>query len=277
MERRPDREGMILLNVLLVVAMASVTVLIMVAGQDIELQRSARLRDVAQASAYARAGELSAITSLRRDGIVAAGTDNLAEPWAALSQTSIAIPRGRFALTIEDEQARFNLNTLVSPEATAITLFQRIGTAVGVAPETLIRIATVVRMAGPLADSRLLVAAGVPQGDLVLLEPFVSILPVEAQLNLNTVREPLLAIVLRDPVAARTLVEQRDRVGYLTPADLGTVGASSTGLGFTSDHFRTVTAVTVGDVQQVVTSQLSRTRGQGLVDVVVISRNRTAG
>lgn len=272
MARRPDREGMILLNVLLVVAMASVTVLIMVAGQDIEIQRSARLRDVAQAGAYARAGELSAVTSLRRDGIVAAGTDNLAEPWAALGQTPVAVPGGRFALTIEDEQARFNLNGMVNADPAAISLFQRIGEAAGLAPETLIRIATVVRVAGPLSDSRLLVAAGVTRDEIALLEPFTTLLPPAALLNVNTVDETLLALVLRDPAAARTLIRQRDRVGYLTPAELAGAGVSSTGLGFTSDHFRTVTAVTVGDVDQVVTSRLSRTRGAGRVDVTVVGR-----
>ena len=65
--RRPDREGMILLNVLLILAVASVAVLVMVTSQDIEVQRSTRRRDAAQAGAYARAGELSAITGLRRD------------------------------------------------------------------------------------------------------------------------------------------------------------------------------------------------------------------
>ncbi|QTN20497.1 general secretion pathway protein GspK [Brevundimonas sp. AJA228-03] len=272
MERRPDREGMILLNVLLVVAMASVTVLIMVAGQDIELQRSARLRDVAQASAYARAGELSAITSLRRDGIVAAGTDNLAEPWAALSQTSIAIPRGRFALTIEDEQARFNLNALAGGQSGPIDLFQRIGASAGVAPEILVRISTVVRIAGPLTDDRLLIASGVSTADLLRLRPFVTILPPEAEINLNTVGEPLLALMLNDPDRARELIVQRKRVGYLVPADLAAVGSSPQGTGFTSDHFRTVTAVSVGDVEQVMTSRLTRTASAGGVDVVVTDR-----
>ena len=272
MQRRPDREGMILLNVLLVVAMASVTVLIMVAGQDIELQRSARLRDVAQASAYARAGELSAVTSLRRDAILAAGTDNLTEPWAALSQTSIAIPRGRFALTIEDEQARFNLNAIAGGRSEPIALFQRIGASVGVAPDSLVRISTVVRIAGPLTDDRLLIASGVSASDLLRLQPLVTILPPEADINLNTVGEPLLALMLNDPERARELIVQRERVGYLVPADLAAIGSSPSGTGFTSNHFRTVTAVSVGDVEQVVTSRLRRTASVSGVDVVVTGR-----
>ena len=272
MQRRPDREGMILLNVLLVVAMASVTVLIMVAGQDIELQRSARLRDVAQASAYARAGELSAVTSLRRDATLAAGTDNLTEPWAAVSQTSIAIPRGRFALTIEDEQARFNLNAIAGGRSEPIALFQRIGASVGVAPDILVRISTVVRIAGPLTDDRLLIASGVSANDLLRLQPLVTILPPEADINLNTVGEPLLALMLNDPERARELIVQRERVGYLVPADLAAIGSSPSGTGFTSNHFRTVTAVSVGDVEQVVTSRLRRTASVSGVDVVVTGR-----
>ena len=94
---RRDREGMILLNVLLVMAVASVAVLVMIVAQDIQVQRGTRLRDAAQASAYARAGELSAVTVLRRDALTAAASDNLTEPWAQIGQEAIAVPGGRFS------------------------------------------------------------------------------------------------------------------------------------------------------------------------------------
>lgn len=272
------REGMILLNVLLVMAVASVAVLIMIAAQDLEVQRSTRLRDAAQANAYARAGELSAITALRRDGLTAAASDNLTEPWAQLGQEEIAIPNGRFALVIEDEQSRFNLNALRTGDPEPIDLFQRIGASLDMDPATMIRIATVVRVAGGLSDDELILAAGVPRSDLDRLAPYVTILPGGVGINLNTVEFPLLSLMTRDPEVARKLVEARTRKGYLTPADLAAEGAPTLpGTGYTSDHYRVTTTVTVGEVSQTLDSRIARVRGTGTVDVVVTGRRRTAG
>ena len=276
--RLTRREGMILLNVLLVMAVASVAILIMVSTQDIEVQRSTRLRDAAQANAYARAGELSAVTTLRRDALVAAGTDNLSEPWAQLGQQAISVPGGRFALVIEDEQSRFNLNAMQSGEAAPIALFQSIGASVGLDPASLIRIASVVRVAGPLSDDSLIVAAGVPRADLDRLAPYVVILPEDATINLNTVGLPLLTLMTNDAEVAGKLLAVRSRNGLLNPADLATEGAPSLpGTGFTSNHYRVITTVTVGDVTQALDSRIARIRRDRTVDVVVTGRRRTAG
>lgn len=276
--RLARREGMILLNVLMVLAVAAVAVLIMVSAQDIEVQRSTRLRDAAQASAYARAGELSAVTALRRDALTAPMTDNLSEPWAALGQQDIAVPGGRFALAIEDEQSRFNLNAMHSGEAAPIALFQQIGASVNADPASLIRIATVVRVAGPLTDDSLIVAAGVSRADLDRLSPYVAILPEDRTINLNTVGLPLLSLMTRDAEVARDLLEVRTRNGFLVPGDLAAAGAPPLpGTGFTSDHYRVVTTVTVGDVSQTLDSRIARIRRDRSVDVVVTGRRRSAG
>lgn len=272
------REGMILLNVLLILAVASVAVLVMVSSQDIEVQRSTRLRDAAQAGAYARAGELSAITVLRRDALTAAGSDNLAEPWAQVGQQAIAVPGGRFSLAITDDQARFNLNRMMGGEAQPIDLFQRIAATAGVAPETAVRIATVVRLAGPLADLGLLRTAGVSPEDLARLEPWVTALPAEAGVNLNTVGAPLLGLMIGDPGVADAVIRRRSQAGLLLPVDLAAEGLPSLpGAGFTSDHYRVVTTVTVGDTTQRLTSDLARMRSTEGVEVLVRSRQRTAG
>ena len=276
--KRADRDGMILLNVLLILAVASVAVLVMVTSQDIEVQRSTRLRDAAQAGAYARAGELSAITTLRRDALTAAASDNLSEPWAQLGQQAIAVPGGRFSLAIEDDQARFNLNRMMAGDASAIDLFQRIASTAGVTPETAVRIATVVRLAGPLADFGLLRTAGVPPEELSRLEPWVTALPVEAAVNLNTVGAPLLGLMLGDPEAAETLIQKRTQAGLLLPVDLAAAGrAVLTGAGYTSNHYRVVTTVTVGDTTQRLISTLVRAQGAEGPVVRVRSRQRTAG
>lgn len=276
--RSTRREGMILLNVLLVLAVASLAVLIMVSAQDIEVQRSTRLKDAAQASAYARAGELSAITALRRDALTAPLSDNLSEPWAQLGQQDIAVPGGRFALAIEDEQSRFNLNSMRSGDAAPIALFQAIGLTADVDPASLIRIASIVRVAGPLTDDSLIIAAGVPRADLDRLTPYIAMMPEAATINLNTVALPLLSLVAKDAEVAQRLIAVRGRTGFLTLADLTAEGAGPLpGTGFTSDHYRVVTTVTVGDVTQALDSRIARIQRDRAVDVVVTGRRRTGG
>lgn len=127
--RRADRQGMILLNVLIVVAIAAAAVTVMIVAQDIEVRRSIRLHDAAQAQAYGRAGELSAIVALRRDALTAPTIDTMSEPWAQIGQQAIAIPGGEFALSIVDEQARFNVNAVTQGDAISAFAFLNIGEA----------------------------------------------------------------------------------------------------------------------------------------------------
>lgn len=275
---RQDREGMILLNVLLILAVASVAVLVMITAQDIEVRRSTRLSEATQAGAYARAGELSAVTALRRDARDAPTTDNLTEPWAGLAQQTIPVPGGRFALQIEDEQARFNLNALHAGEPGSIALFQKIGQTAGVAPETQVRIANTVRIGGPLKDTGLLMTAGVTAEELARLEPWVAVLPPDATINLNTVRPALLALLTGDPVIADTLLRRRTAAGFLISADLMAAGQPAIeGTGFVSDHYLVATTVSVGDTTQRLVSRVARFRRLYGVDVVVTARQRTAG
>jgi len=272
------REGMILLNVLLIMAVASVAVLVMVATQDIEVQRTTRIREAAQANAYARAGELSAITVLRRDGIEAPVSDNLAEPWANIDQDAISVPGGTFALTIRDDQARFNINQLKSGDPGPIALFQAISEQAEIDPASAIRLASVVRVAGPLTDFSLLYAAGIPPADLARLEAYAVALPSEASLNLNTADQAMLAIVLGDPSKAADLIRRRGRPSGLTSTDLTDAGISlPPGTGLTSNNFTVVTTVRVGDTTQRLSSRLTRRRSDRGVTVDVVGRKRTAG
>ena len=274
-ERPSDREGMILLNVLVIVAIAAATVAVMIASEDIQVQRAIRLHDAAQAQAYARAGELSAVTALRRDGLTAPGSDAYAEPWGAIGQQAIAIPGGKFALSIADEQARFNLNALVTGDAIAVARFGRVGRGAGLAPGTIVQIATIVEAVGPLRDEGVLRTAGIPAGDLDRLRPLVAYLPPDAKLNLNTVDGGLLGALVDDPRLLRPLLERRARNGLLTEGDVAAAGLSGLG-GFTSDHFLVTTVVRVGDVTQTTRSRLTRTIDPTGSRVAVAARRRTA-
>lgn len=275
-EGAPRREGMILLNVLVIIAIAAAAVTVMIASSDIELQRSIRLHDAAQAQAYARAGELSAVTALRRDATIAPESDNYGEPWAAISQTSIALPDGRFALAIADEQARFNINSLVTDDATTASRFMRLAQYAGVGPAAVAQIGAIVGTLGPLRDEGVLRTAGVAPEDLDRLRPLIAFLPPGAKLNVNTASVALIDALLDDPRGARTLIEHRESNGRLTEADVAAAGLAGLG-GLTSDHFLLTTTVRVGEVTQTTRSRLTRSLDRVTGPAVIITGRRRTG
>lgn len=274
--RRPrpgsDREGMILLNVLIVVAIAAAAVTVMIVAQDIEVRRSIRLHDAAQAQAYGRAGELSAVVALRRDALVAPTVDTLSEPWAQIGQQPISIPGGAFALSITDEQARFNVNALKRGDAVPAVAFLSIGEAAGVPRPTLNLIALTVSALGPLRDDGALRTAGVDPAHLDSLAPFVAFLPEDAVLNVNTADPTLLTIVLRDPAIVRRIVDRRSQRG-LSPEEISAFGASGL-IGAGSSNFRVDTTVRVGDVTRRTSSLIHRAETPLGPHVTVTSRRR---
>ena len=271
-ERR-QREGMILLNVLIVVAICAAAVTVMIVAQDIEVQRSTRLHQAAQAQVYGRAGELSAVVALRRDGLTSPDIDGLTEPWAQIGQQAIAIPGGEFALTVSDEQALFNVNSVAQGDPVAASILLRIGEAAGVSRETLSTIALSLALVGPLRDDGPLRTAGVDPADLERLAPWVTFLPAEAMLNVNTASPELIAVVLNDPALARSVVDQRARTP-LTPEAILAFGAPRL-VGARSDHYRVETVVRVGDVRRRTISRLERSIAPQGVSVRVVSRRRS--
>lgn len=270
--RRDDRRGMILLNVLIVVAIAAAAVTVMIVAQDMQVRRSIRLHDAAQAQAYGRAGELSAVVALRRDGLTAPTLDTLDEPWAKIGQQTISIPGGEFALSIADEQARFNINAVARGDAVSAYALLNIAAAAEVPRTTVELIALTVSALGPIRDDGPLRTAGVDPADLRKLAPYVTFLPPDARVNLNTADQALLEILLQDPEAVQRVLRARVR-GGLRPDEA--MGFSAGGLmGVTSDHFRVDTTVRVGDVVRRTSSVIERVATPDGPRVTVISRRR---
>lgn len=272
---RAGRTGMILLNVLILVAIGAAAVTVMIASEDLEVRRTIRLKDAAQAQALSRAGELSAVVALRRDALQAPGSDAYSEPWAAIAQTSIAVPQGRFALAITDEQGRFNINSLVRDDAIAASRFRRIAGEAGLSEASLAAVAVLVRTLGPLRDEGLLQSVGLTPAEVSALGRMIAYLPPEARLNLNTVGADLLGVLVEDPSSVRAFLALRAAKGQVTQADLDRFGFSGLG-GLTSSHFSLTTTVTVGDVTQVTLSRIERHPSAGNVQVVVTARRRVS-
>ncbi len=272
---RTDERGMILLNVLVIVAIASAVVVVMLASQDTSVDRSQRFREASQAGSIARGGELSAITALRRDALAGAASDNLREPWASVDQADTAIDGGRFRLSIRDAQAGFNLNAILLGGASAVGTFRDICAVRQVEASDCERLIFYIQATGPLMDAADLTASGVDEAALGRLLPVITALPQNTSVNFNTADESVLAALLRNSVGARLLVARRNGRGLLTPEDLNAAGiVPPAGVGFTSDNFWVETVVTVGDTPQRYQTLLQRRREGGRVLVAAVQRRR---
>lgn len=276
-QRQPQREGMILINVLFVVAVAAIVVMLMVTSQDVAVDRSLRLYEAAQAGAYARAGEASAVVALRRDAAEAPDSDHFKEAWSAVQAHEVAIEGGRFSLGVQDDQARFNLNSIGAGNLVAEDRLAKILDALGLSQDLLGPVVAYVRISGGVASLEELSGVGVSAADVQTLSQLVNVLPRETTINLNTADERLLAVLFDSPVTARLLASSRRARGYLTPSDLTATNVFlPPGVGFTSSFFTVETKVEVGETRQRLRSALSRRPGANGPEVVVYARRRLA-
>lgn len=266
---------MILVNVLSLVALASAIVMLMLSGETAAVDRSLRFREASQAAVLARAGELSAAVALRRDALDAPQSDHLREPWAKVIEREAAIAGGTFTLSISDAQSRFNLNNLAQGGALSALAADPIIEALEIDPAVLQRVLEAVQQGGPLLRLSQLRDFGVDDRTIARLAPLVTVLPGSTEVNINTASETLLALLTRNPVAARMLVAQRERAGYLTQEDIRAANIFlPPGVGYTSDFFWVRTTVTIGETPQTVTSLLQRVVRDGQPELVTLGRWR---
>nr|MDP9416116.1 type II secretion system minor pseudopilin GspK [Pseudomonadota bacterium] len=268
---------MILFNIVSLVALASAILMLMLSQGASGLDRSLRFREASQAAVLARAGETSATVALRRDAAEAPESDHLREPWAKVIQRQAAIEGGTFTLTITDAQSRFNLNNLGQGAVLTPTAAAPIAAALQLDPALAERISAAIRQGGPLQSLSQLRDFGVDEATLTRLSPLITLLPQPTPVNLNTASEDLITLMLGNAAAARMLVAQRQRAGYLTGADLTSLGLfMPPGAGFTSSYYWVRTTVTIGDTPQTLTSLLSRSVRQGRPQVTTLGRWRGA-
>ena len=269
-----NARGMILVNVLVIVMLATGVLAIMVAGGDSNIERSSRLRFAAQAIAIARGGELSAIAALRRDLAASSAGDSLDEEWAKIADRDASIPGGRFSLAVIDAQSRFNINNLARGDLESRAAFARIASAARLPGESADRIAALVQAAGAVTDLSALRALGLTDAELSRLAALCTALPEPTPVNFNTAPEPVVAAMLGNPAAARSLVMMR-RDSRLTQEVLsGLSPIFPPGTGLTSDYFWTRGRVVIGGTSQQLTSLLHRTMRDGRPKVVAVRRWR---
>lgn len=273
-----DEEGMILVNVLMMVAIAAGLVLLMINREGLALDRGLRTREASRALATVRGGEVSAVVALRRDGDTSPGQDYPAEPWGQLSESGAPIEGGTFDLAISDAEGRFNVNNVRTGEAASLIMFQTIARTVGLRDDEMDQCVQVIRLMGPITDLRPIRAMGFDPAVVARLERLVTALPGATTINLNAADEEMLQMLFRDEFAVRRLIEQRKRKGYLTPADLASEKLTMPwGASFRSTTFWVRTRATIGGTsQQSATLLKRRWNAQGKTEVFPIERWRNA-
>ncbi len=269
---------MILVNVLMMVAIASGVLLLLINREELALDRGLRTREAARAMAAIRGGELSAIVALRRDAEAGAAQDYPGEPWGSLSESGAPIEGGSFDLAIADAEGRFNINSVRSGEAGSLILFKQVADAVGLRDDEMDIVIQMIRLAGPVTDLRPVAALGYDPAIVARLERLVTALPGTTTVNLNAADEAMLALLFRDPLVAARLVAIRKRRGVLTPADLADQRVSIPwGTSFRSNTFWVRTRATIGGTTQQAATLIKRRWTQdGKAEAVPVERWRNA-
>ncbi|WP_343519589.1 Type II secretory pathway component PulK-like protein [Sphingomonas sp.] len=276
---RDGEQGMILVNVLMFVAIASGLVLLMISREELALDRSLRGREAARAAAIVRGGELSAISALRRDAREAPEVDHAGEPWASIGAKGAAIDGGSFDLAVSDAEGRFNVNSLRSGEVAPVLLFQKLAAIAGLDEAQMTQAIAYVRGQGPVTDVRpIRLLPGADRNAIARLERMVTALPGTTQINLNAADQELLAILFDDPVVAERLVAIRKRNGQITLRDLSDQKVTQPpGTSFQSGTYWVRVRATIGGTAQDGATLIQRERDEdGNVEVRPVARWRNA-
>lgn len=273
-DRAPDT-GVVLINVLVILALISAVVLVMVRSSDLGIARSQIFSDADQGLSFLQAGEASVLAALRRDSLEAPEVDHLREAWATAAQNTTEIEGGRFALEISDAQARLNLNAILGSGVVGPQILTRLVARLKLPDDTAPRILARLGQRRPLLRlEQLIPEAGLAPETLARLREGITLLPGRTEINLNTAPPDLIFALTDNPVQARILLAIRDRKGFLSTGDFAAANVIlPAGTGFTSQYFEMTTRVTLGQVSQSLQSVLWRYQNDaGQADVAVIAR-----
>ncbi|WP_270725271.1 type II secretion system minor pseudopilin GspK [Shimia sp. Alg240-R146] len=250
--------GFVLLNALILVgALAAVAVLLLARAGEGQARRFAD-QDTARLRLTLDGGEALMRTALMRDG---RSVDHAGEPWArALHNAPLDL--GALSVDPADLQGRFNVNWLANPEeeisrAAFARLLQRLGVPASrgeditrfltpnSAPDVFgKRVPPIAPAGGPiLMIDQLRMLPSLRDTEFDRLAPFISALPGDSQLNVNTASADVLDAVL--PGVSRAawsqLISDRTRDPFTSVEDfqtrLGAIGGFATAGEIDEDRF----------------------------------------
>lgn len=207
------QQGLALISVLLIFAIVSVLATAMIERQSLDIQRSGNLQALQQARAYSSGIEYAVRAGLRLDFDNNAEIDNLSEDWA--SPLTYPLDPGTAEIQIIDAQSRFNLNSLhksASNRAVQNQRFKNLLAELGIDPiiadntqqfmdeDSMVDndyLAEEVPYRASYSlfkhPSELLLVKEVDVEIYRKLTPYISTLPVNATLNVNTASDKVLA------------------------------------------------------------------------------------
>jgi general secretion pathway protein K len=299
------QQGIALMMVLLILAIASVASVSMSTARQLDIRRTKNLLRSGQAWEYVDGLESWAAAVLIEDG-QDNKTDSLDDKWnKPLPKTPI--PGGNLLAGIDDLQGRFNLNNLLKegkPSQLDIQRFQRLLVFLSIKPElsaaildwmdsdaeirypsgaedeSYLRHHPPYRSANRLFSdvSELLLIAGVTLEIYQKLSPNIYAADQYEPININTAT-PLMIRCLADNVkedALDTLIRARKNNAFATVEDFikhsvaAKLGLAKDGISVTSNQFLLVGKIQLDKLELAFESQLARTDDQ----VTVVKRTR---
>jgi general secretion pathway protein K len=300
------QKGVAIITAILVATLASVAAYALTAELQLDIQRSANLIDSDQARLYVQGSE-AWIKSILAEDKEKTEFDHYAEPWA-ITLSPIALEGGQLTGAIEDMQGRFNLNSLANttqgsedqgegqtiPYQRFTRLLELLEIDPALAQAVTDWIDENVEPTPPLgaedgyylgltppyrtanramaSASELRLVKGVDDEIFNKLAPFISALPGDPAINVNTAPAEVLAALnpeISIALAGR-IVERRDSVPYESPSDftgdplLEGIAVNPQGLGVKSDYFMVRSEARIGAGRIRSSSLLSREGDKGV-------------
>ncbi|AXP06635.1 general secretion pathway protein GspK [Pseudomonas fluorescens] len=244
------QRGVALISVLLVLSLALLLTAGLLRSHRLLLQSSAQQLQQVQLRQLGLAAEAWAQAVLEDSAITSSGPVDLSQDWARL-KPAFEMEDAEVHVDIEDLAGRLNLNALLAQGQTdQVTLgrWTRLLALLDLPAQALPQVGSVQEL------SQLRLLPGIDSQTLRRLEPWVVLLPKEAQLNINTA--PLLLLMTLDGMEegpAKALLNQRSRTPYTSVQAftndplLSGLGIGSHGLGVSSRWFRiTVSVIRAG-------------------------------
>ncbi|MGE7990366.1 general secretion pathway protein GspK [Pseudomonas sp. NPDC089554] len=210
--RRARQQGLALITVLLIMALVVMLVAGMLRSHQLLIASVSQQSETSRGLQVLMAAEHRALGLLRERLAEDMRVIHDAQPWAQPQLFSLGDVRLR--VQVEDLAARFNLAALTrsrEPDPVLFARWQRLCDALGVAPPDLAAL-----HGQPFFDvSQLRELPDVDAKVLERLRPWVTVLPVQAGLNINTANGQVLAALEGvTPAAGRQLVEARPKDGH---------------------------------------------------------------
>jgi len=285
--------GVALVTALLVVAIAASLAAFVAFGQQLWLRQMQNMADRARADFLER-GAIAWASSAFADDTNA--SDNLTEAWARPIPT-LPVPGGGIRGAVEDAQARFNLNNLWSGDAPSqpdMDGFRRLLVEVGASPDLAdalldwidpdsqttppggaedidyLQLDPPYRAANqPLASiDELRLVRGFTPKVIEALRPYVTVIPVRTDVNVNTAPAPVVAALIPGLSVAQveTILSDRERAPFDSVAMFNQrlpkeLVPPKTGLNVKTGYFLVMLDIVIGRHQRHTEALVARSGG----------------